>query len=142
MAGVHADHRHHHGYHSNRRPIAWRWWNCRQRSANTPGFVGIDAGIRAVSRHHGQCRRGICLDGCRRGSGADCTPEQLRDHDLLAWADRVNALLPGADAWIITGADDGENPVDIAITMVWSQNRGFSPANTETFNFKLMGFDQ
>ncbi|MBT8064712.1 MAG: type IV pilus modification protein PilV [Xanthomonadales bacterium] len=76
------------------------------------------------------------------GSGADCTPLQLKDHDLLAWSARVNALLPGADAWIVTGADDDENPVDIAITLVWSQNRGTSPANTETFNFKLMGFDQ
>ncbi len=76
------------------------------------------------------------------GTGADCTPSQLKDHDLLAWASRVNALLPGADAWIITGPDDGENPVDIAITLVWSQNRGASPANTETFNFQLMGYDQ
>ena len=73
---------------------------------------------------------------------ANCTQEEMREHDLRVWSARVESLLPGADASIATGPNDGENPVDIVFTMTWSQNRGQDAAITETFTFKLMGLSQ
>ena len=75
------------------------------------------------------------------GTAANCTRDQLRDHDLRAWGTRVTALLPGADASITTGPDDDENPVEISITMEWDQSRGQRPVVSETFTFKLMGLN-
>jgi type IV pilus assembly protein PilV len=76
------------------------------------------------------------------GATADCTPDQMRDHDLRVWSARVSSLLPDADASISTGPNDGENPVDIVFTMSWEQNRGQDAAITETFTFQLMGLNQ
>lgn len=76
------------------------------------------------------------------GAAADCSAEQLREHDLRVWGGRVGTLLPAGDAAIATGPDDGENPVDIAITMSWASNRGQDAPISETFTFALMGLDQ
>ena len=76
------------------------------------------------------------------GADTNCTVEQLKDHDLTVWSFRVRSLLPGSDAVITTSEDDGQMPVDVAVTLLWDQNRGQSPQASETFNFKLMGFDQ
>lgn len=73
------------------------------------------------------------------GVDLDCTPEQLREHDLRVWSHRLTNSLPGADASIITGPDDGENSVDIAVTIEWDQSRGQRVAVNQTFAFKLMG---
>lgn len=73
------------------------------------------------------------------GAAKNCTPEQVREHDLRVWGERVAGLLPGSDASITTGPDDGENPVTINITMQWDQSRGQHAAVSETFVFKLMG---
>lgn len=73
------------------------------------------------------------------GAEANCTPSEMTEHDLRVWSARVNSLLPGADASITTGPNDGENPVDITFTMTWDRNQGQDAAITETFTFKLMG---
>lgn len=73
------------------------------------------------------------------GATTNCTPEQMRDHDLRVWSARVAGLLPGSDASITTSPDDGENPVTIGIAMQWDQSRGEHAAVSETFVFKLMG---
>lgn len=75
------------------------------------------------------------------GAAVECTPEQIKEHDLRVWSERVTALLPGSDASISTGPDDGENSVDITITMQWDQSRGQNPVVSESFSFRLMGLN-
>ena len=75
------------------------------------------------------------------GSDAECTPTQIKDHDLRAWSSRITTLLPGADASITTSPDNGKDPVDITITIEWDQSRGQRPAVSEAFTFRLMGLD-
>jgi type IV pilus assembly protein PilV len=70
---------------------------------------------------------------------AECTPAQLREHDLRVWSGRVATLLPGADAAITTSEDNGEDPVDITITLQWDNSRGQRAAVVQSFSFQLMG---
>lgn len=81
-----------------------------------------------------------------KGNTQDCSPAQMRQHDLRIWSARVTALLPGGDATIVTGADNGTDPVDITVTMGWDDSRGqrtgVCPGNNPTcqsFSFKLLG---
>ena len=74
------------------------------------------------------------------GSGADCTAEQMRDHDLRVWAARVQALLPSGDAAIST--DTSIDPVDITITMSWDDSRGQEAVVQQAFTFTLYGLDR
>jgi type IV pilus assembly protein PilV len=56
------------------------------------------------------------------GSGQNCTPQQLRDHDLSSWIAAVEERLPDGGAEIET-APGPAGRVRVAITLQW-RNRG------------------
>ncbi len=82
------------------------------------------------------------IDTNCRGDTTDCTGTQLMEHDLRVWSRGVNKNLPNGTAVVTTGADNGQDPVDITITITWDQSRGQRSPVTETFNFKLMGLEK
>lgn len=80
------------------------------------------------------------------GAATDCTPAEIRQHDLRTWSARVTALLPGGDAIINTVAPiDPEDPVEISVTLTWTGRNsagmevGASAAKQQVFTFQLHG---
>ena len=77
------------------------------------------------------------------GAATDCTPAQMREHDLRSWSARVVALLPGGDATI--GTDTTVDPVAITVTMIWAGRRSAGmvsdapTAKQQAFTFQLYG---
>ena len=77
------------------------------------------------------------------GAATDCSPSQIREHDLRSWSARVAALLPGSDASIVT--DTSVDPVSVVVTLSWTSRRsagvisGASMAKQQTFTFQLHG---
>ncbi len=82
------------------------------------------------------------IDTNCRGASTDCTAAQMMEHDLRVWSRGVRLLLPNGAAVITTGADNGQDPVDVTITISWDQSRGQRAPVSETFNFKLMGMEK
>ncbi len=76
------------------------------------------------------------------GPESDCTPEQIRNHDLRVWSNRVTNQLPSGTATISSGPDNGDDPVDITLTLQWDDSRGRNSLVSETFNFQLKGLNK
>ena len=76
---------------------------------------------------------------CEQAEG-DCTPAELRQHDLRVWSERIATLLPGADASITTSANNGVDPVVVQITLQWNDSRGQRPLVSQSFSFELKGW--
>jgi len=75
------------------------------------------------------------------GSGADCTPAQMRAHDLRLWSARVAAMLPSGDAVIATTPDppDPLTVSQVSVTLSWDESRGESGVVQQNFTFELFG---
>ena len=77
------------------------------------------------------------------GAATDCTPTEIRQHDLRSWGARVTALLPGGDAIIDT--DTSTDPVEITVTLIWTGRNSAgmddeaSTAKQQDFTFQLYG---
>lgn len=77
------------------------------------------------------------------GSGADCSPAQIRAHDLRLWSARVTSLMPSGNASIVT--DTSVDPVEVVVTLSWSSRRTAGmlsdapTANSQAFTFLLHG---
>jgi type IV pilus assembly protein PilV len=79
------------------------------------------------------------------GSTKNCTPTQMKDHDLRVWSARVTSLLPSANASINT--DTSTDPVEITLHLSWDESRGQrtdancldSNSTCQDFVFKLFG---
>jgi type IV pilus assembly protein PilV len=76
------------------------------------------------------------------GPTKDCTPSQMKDHDLRVWSNRVASLLPSGTAAINSGPDNDTDPVDITVTLQWDDSRGRNSPVSEAFTFKLMGLNK
>jgi type IV pilus assembly protein PilV len=74
-------------------------------------------------------------------TAANCTADEMRDHDLRLWSARVAALLPGGGASIAT--DTSVSPPDITIVLSWNKRAHEGSLDTQatpvsqTFVFKL-----
>ena len=79
------------------------------------------------------------------GAATDCTPAQIKEHDLSLWSTRVLAQLPGAGASIVT--DTSVDPVSVIVTLSWTGRNsagkvvGASAASQQAFTFQLYGLD-
>jgi type IV pilus assembly protein PilV len=77
------------------------------------------------------------------GAAKDCTPVQMKEHDLRLWSARVVSLLPSGDASIAT--DTSVDPVTIAVTLDWAERRSAGmlddapTTNQQVFTFQLYG---
>ena len=79
--------------------------------------------------------------------GADCSPAQMRQHDLRVWSARMTSLLPGGYATINTviPTDPAVEPVEVTVTLGWTVRLGpsalssASTLRTESFEFELYG---
>ena len=76
------------------------------------------------------------------GPEKDCAPEDIKNHDLRVWSNRVANLLPSGTATISAGTDNGSDPVDITVTLQWDDSRGRNSPVTETFVFQLKGLNK